>query len=116
MVIDPPMFCRLKNKAFSRMSISGLILVRLPLVIPLQEQPIRISPRDPYIGVGYSAIGMVHLRQSRAPMRRSSGVKRRAEPLPPSRSNISTSLSPKTRALVEATYFAGLSKAGMPEE
>ena len=26
------------------------------------------------------------------------------------------SLSPKTRALVEATYFAGLRKAGMPEE
>jgi len=26
------------------------------------------------------------------------------------------SLSPKTRALYEATYFAGLRKAGMPEE
>jgi TolB-like protein/DNA-binding winged helix-turn-helix (wHTH) protein len=34
-------------------------------VIPLLEQAIRISPRDPAIGVFYHLIGLVHLLQSR---------------------------------------------------
>ena len=34
-------------------------------VIPLMEQAIRRSPRDPQIGVWHGAIGMVHLLQSR---------------------------------------------------
>jgi tetratricopeptide (TPR) repeat protein len=34
-------------------------------VIPLMEQAIRCSPRDPQIGVWHGAIGMVHLLQSR---------------------------------------------------
>jgi adenylate cyclase len=33
--------------------------------IPLEEQAIRLSPRDPYIGNWYCRIGMVHLLQSR---------------------------------------------------
>jgi hypothetical protein len=33
--------------------------------IPLEEQAIRLSPRDPGIGVWYSQIGRVHLLQSR---------------------------------------------------
>jgi TolB-like protein/Flp pilus assembly protein TadD len=35
-------------------------------VIPLVEQAIRLSPRDPFIGENYSRIGRVHLAQSRA--------------------------------------------------
>jgi adenylate cyclase len=34
-------------------------------LIPLQEQAIRLSPRDPQIGVWYYRIGVVHLLQSR---------------------------------------------------
>ncbi len=34
-------------------------------VIPLAEQGIRLSPRDPLIGNFYSRIGLVHLLQSR---------------------------------------------------
>src|ERR1700730_14330907 len=33
--------------------------------IPLQEQAIRISPRDPFIGIWYFRIGQAHLLQSR---------------------------------------------------
>jgi adenylate cyclase len=33
--------------------------------IPLHEQAIRVSPRDPLVGVWYSRIGKVHLLQSR---------------------------------------------------
>ncbi len=33
--------------------------------IPLEEQAIRLSPRDPFIGNWYHRIGMVHLLQSR---------------------------------------------------
>ena len=34
-------------------------------VIPLQQQAIRLSPRDPRIGWWYLLIGTVHLLQSR---------------------------------------------------
>src|SRR4029077_16417432 len=34
-------------------------------VIPLAEQGIRLSPRDPLIGSFYQRIGLVHLLQSR---------------------------------------------------
>jgi tetratricopeptide (TPR) repeat protein len=34
-------------------------------IIPLEEQAIRLSPRDPLIGFWYGAIGFVHLLQSR---------------------------------------------------
>jgi tetratricopeptide (TPR) repeat protein len=33
--------------------------------IPLEEQAIRLSPRDPQLGVWYQQIGQVHLLQSR---------------------------------------------------
>ena len=34
-------------------------------IIPLAEQAIRLSPRDPFIGNWYFQIGAVHLLQSR---------------------------------------------------
>ena len=46
-------------------------------LIPLVEQVIRLSPRDPVIGDSYYLIGTVHLLQSHID-RRSSGSKKRA--------------------------------------
>jgi tetratricopeptide (TPR) repeat protein len=127
-------------------------------VIPLMEQAIRRSPRDPQIGVWHGAIGMVHLLQSRideaivwlekarsaspdkpynhlhlAAARALSGdLDRAARELAEARKLDAGALYssiahlkafpgawwgvPKVRALFEATYFAGLRKAGMPEE
>jgi len=127
-------------------------------VIPLMEQAFRRSPRDPQIGAWYSAIGMVHLLQSRtdeaivwlekariaAPAKPfdhfhlaaayalGGDLDRAATELAEARrlrgegsfSSIAKfkagglwrSLSPKTRALFEATELVGLRKAGMPEE
>jgi TolB-like protein len=125
-------------------------------VIPLVEQAIRLSPRDPGIGNWYLAIGTVHLLQSRADeaivwlekarsampaasfhhSRLASAYGLRGEPeraaaeLAQARrmsgddrfssiarlKAIANFGGPKTRALFEATYFAGLRKAGMPEE
>jgi len=125
--------------------------------IPLEEQAIRLSPRDPQLlGVWYSQIGLVHLLQSHTkdailwlekarvamPERRdvhanlasayalNGETKRAIAELTEARRLSSddryTSISrlkaignfgvPKIRALFEATYFAGLRKAGMPEE
>ena len=131
--------------------------------IPLIEQAIRLSPRDPDIGTFYARIGVMHLLQSRpdesiiwsekarpampaavtlrawlasayalaghderaaselaearrrASDNRYSSVARlrAAGPYPTAPGNWGV---PKTRALYEATYFAGLRKAGMPEE
>ena len=125
-------------------------------VIPLEEQAIRLSPRDPDIGWRYSAIGTVHLLQSRTDaaivwlekarnaIPASSNFRSRlasayalrgeteraaAELAEAQRLNggdLFSSIThlkasrwrvvPKNRALFEATYFAGLRKAGMPEE
>jgi TolB-like protein/class 3 adenylate cyclase/Flp pilus assembly protein TadD len=125
-------------------------------VIPLVEQAIRLSPRDPGIGNWYLAIGTVHLLQSRAEeaivwlekARRAmpaasfhhsrlasayalrGDTERAAAELAQARrmsgddrfssiarlKAIANFGAPKTRALYEATYFAGLRKAGMPEE
>jgi TolB-like protein/class 3 adenylate cyclase/Tfp pilus assembly protein PilF len=127
-------------------------------VIPLAEQAIRLSPRDPFISVCYNQIGTVHLLQSRTddaifwlekarsampalPGHRSrlvaayalKGETARAraelaEARSLTRDDRFLSIAhhraflgawlrvPKTRALFEATYFAGLRKAGMPEE
>jgi adenylate cyclase len=125
-------------------------------VIPLQEQAIRLSPRDPRIGWWYFLIGTVHLLQSRTdeaivwlekarsampavPIVRSGlasayalkgETERAAAELGEARrlsvDGRFTSIAhvkaggyrgvSKTRALFEATYFAGLRKAGMPEE
>jgi adenylate cyclase len=127
-------------------------------VIPLMEQALRRSPRDPQIGTWYSAIGVAHLLQSHtdeaivwlekarsaAPAKPFDHVHlaaayalggdldRAATELGQARSlrgegsfssiakiragGLWRSLSPKTRALFEATELAGLRKAGMPEE
>jgi len=127
-------------------------------VIPLTEQAIRRSPRDPQLHTWYNTIGTVHLLQSHpdeailwfekarsaAPARSfnhsalaaayalSGDLDRAATELAEARrlrgegsfSSIAKmkaggfwrSLSAKTRALYEATYFAGLRKAGVPEE
>jgi len=126
-------------------------------VIPLVEHAIRLSPRDPEIGIWYFEIGRVHLLQSRVDeailwlekarnantehpgphVRLASAyalkgeTERAAGELAEARSLIGdgrySSLAslkasygywgvPKIRALIEATYFAGLRKAGMPEE
>jgi adenylate cyclase len=124
--------------------------------IPLVERAIRLSPRDPELGVWYENIGLVHLLQSRTdeaiiwlekarnhtpahPIIRAqlasayalngeielaaaelAGAGRlspddRFSSLARLRSVQSYGV-PKIRGLLEATYFAGLRKAGMPEE
>jgi predicted Zn-dependent protease len=125
-------------------------------LIPAQERAIRLSPRDPQIGLFYSRIGCVHLLQSRTdeamvwcekarnanpahPQFRTflastyalKGEVARAETeLAEARKRVGdgrySSIAclrdadswgvPKIRALVEATYFAGLRLAGMREE
>jgi adenylate cyclase len=126
-------------------------------VIPLEEQAIRLSPRDSGIAWWYYVIGTVHLLQSRtdeaiawlekarnavpaAPGPRGclasayalrGETERAAAELAEARrllvggdlfssiANVKANRSlgvPKIRALFEATYFAGLRKAGMPEE
>jgi TolB-like protein/class 3 adenylate cyclase len=127
-------------------------------VIPLVQQAIRLSPREPRIGWWYLRIGQVHQLQSRideaipwlekartnipaSPGTRShlasayalKGETERAsaelaEARRLSGDNRYSSITrltevgylywgvPKTRALYGATYFAGLRKAGMPEE
>ena len=125
--------------------------------IPLTEQAIRLSPRDPNLGIWYENIGLVHLLQSRldeasiwlerarsanpqhpAPHARLAsayalkGETERAtaelaEARRLARDGRFSSLGrlkaavgywgvPSVHALFEATYFAGLRKAGMPEE
>jgi len=125
--------------------------------IPLVEQAIRLSPRDPSLGIWYETIGLVHLLRSRmaeaiiwlerarsanpehpAPHARLAsahalkGETERAtaelaEARRLARDDRFSSLGrlraalgywgvPSVHALFEATYFAGLRKAGMPEE
>jgi adenylate cyclase len=129
--------------------------------IPLSEQAIRLSPRDPYTYLPLSQIGLVHLLQSRtdeailwfekarsahpglAPLRallasayalkgeteRAAAELAEARRLSSNRYSSITRLTasgyagtrnywgvPKIRTLFETTYFAGLRKAGMPEE
>jgi TolB-like protein/Tfp pilus assembly protein PilF len=125
-------------------------------LIPAQEQAIRLSPRDPQIGLYYSRIGWVHLLHSRTdeaivwfekarnitpahPQFRAflaaacalkGDTERAAAELAEARRLVSddrySSIAclraaeswgvQKVRALVEATYFAGLRKAGVPQE
>jgi len=129
-------------------------------VIPLAEQAIRLSPRDPGICHCYYWIGTVHLLQSRideaivwlekarsavpaqpfyhsrlaAAYALRGEIERAAAELAEARrleaGGLFSSISrlkafpgagawrgvPRIRALYEATYFAGLRKAGMPEE
>jgi tetratricopeptide (TPR) repeat protein len=127
-------------------------------VVPLVQQAIRLSPRDPLIGGCYVLIGTVHLLKSRtdeaiawlqkaraaipaAPVVHSrlaaayalrGEIERADAELTEARKlnggDVFSSIArlrtahggwwgaPKTRALYEATYFAGLRKAGTPEE
>jgi adenylate cyclase len=129
--------------------------------IALEEQAIRLSPRDPLLGVMYKWIGSAHLLQSRlddaivwfekarsddagssavhaylasayalkGDLDRAYGELAEARRL--AADNRFSSIArlnavgftgsgywgvPKIRALFEATFFAGLRKAGMPEE
>jgi tetratricopeptide (TPR) repeat protein len=125
-------------------------------MIPLMEQAIRLSPRDPFIGIWYFRIGVAHLLQSRIDdaivwLEKARGAN--AE-LPYPHSHLASAYAlrgdtersaielaearrlsldaryssiarlraigyfgvPSVRALYEATFFAGLRKAGMPEE
>jgi len=126
--------------------------------IPLEEQAIRLSPRDAFVGVFYRQIGLVHVLQSRtneavvwlekarnaspahpnirallasayalkgetdraaaelAEARRRSGDDRFSSLTRLREVEDFGQLIPKVRALFEATYIAGLRKAGMPEE
>ena len=124
--------------------------------IPLEEQAICLSPRDPFICNWYARIGLVHLLESRIDeailwheKARSANPEfpfvhgwlasayalkgeseRAAAELAEARRLVAddryASIArlqavgyfgvPKIRALFEATYFAGLRKAGMPEE
>jgi adenylate cyclase len=142
--------------ALHRLALSKLYAGSIEEVIPLEEQAIRLSPRDPYISSRYHAVGTVHLLQSRTddaiiwlergrsamptvPFIRSwlasayalkGETERAAAELAEARrlvgegsfSSIADMKAggwwgvPKIRALFEATYFAGLRKAGMPEE
>jgi len=125
-------------------------------LIPAQERAIRLSPRDPQIGLFYSRIGRAHLLQSRIEdaiiwcekarnanpaaaiyhsfLASAHGLggdtERAAAELSEARrlagdSRYSSIVClqaaeswgvPKIRALFEATYLAGLRKAGIPEE
>jgi len=124
--------------------------------IPLMQQAIRLSPRDPQIGLWYFKIGQVHLLQSRTDeaivwfeKARSANpeflffrrylasayalkgeTERATAELAEARrlttddrylsiarlKNVGYFGVPKIRALFEATYFAGLREAGVPEE
>jgi TolB-like protein/Flp pilus assembly protein TadD len=126
--------------------------------IPLVERAIRLSPRDPELGVWYQQIGNVHLLQSRtdeavvwlekarnhtpahplirgdlasayalggqtdraaaelAEARRLSSDDRYSSIIRLKEVRNFEMLTTQIRALSEATYYAGLQKAGMPEE
>ena len=121
--------------------------------VPLVEQAIRLSPRDPQIWWPYWQIGCTRLLQSRideaivwlekarnaAPVQpnvrgllaaayglegeteRAAAELAEARRLGSAPSSITSAKTgpfglPKIRALSEATFFAGLRKAGVPEE
>jgi TolB-like protein/class 3 adenylate cyclase/Flp pilus assembly protein TadD len=56
-----------RNAAYALHALGGCKLVTgsIEEVIPLEEQAIRLSPRDPQIWSRYNRIGLVHLLQSR---------------------------------------------------
>jgi TolB-like protein/DNA-binding SARP family transcriptional activator len=51
--------------AYSHLGWCGFMCGLIEELIPAQEQAIRLSPRDPQIGLFYSRIGRAHLLQSR---------------------------------------------------
>jgi adenylate cyclase len=123
-------------------------------MIPAVEKVIRLSPRDPFMGIWYARIGIVHLLESRidqaivwlekarsvmpnraytranlaAAYALNGEIERAAAELSEarklSRNDRYVSIAclkpgyfgvPTVRARYEATYFAGLRKAGVPE-
>jgi TolB-like protein/class 3 adenylate cyclase len=143
--------------AISALADCKLIVGPIEEVIPLQEQALRLSPRDPLISNMYGRIGTAYLWQSRTdeaivwsekardanPVRfvphanlasayASKGeIERAGAELAEARKLVGDDryssiarlratnanlFAPKIQALREATYFAGLRKAGMPEE
>ena len=147
-----------RNSVWSlhHLALCKLLVGSIEEVIPLYQQAIRLSPREPRIGWWYRAIGAVHLLQSRineaivwlekarndipavAAVRSNLAsayalkgeTERAAAELTEARrlsgddrySSITRLRAaryfgvPKIQALHEATYFAGLRLAGMPEE
>jgi TolB-like protein len=145
--------------AYASLGQFKLLIGSLEEVVPLVNQAIRLSPRDPSLGYWYDLIGLTHLLQSRteeaivwlekartaSPARpfirghlaAAYGIKgeseraavelaeaRRLSRIPDHYSSIARWKAaaqfsfgvPKIRALSEATFFAGLRKAGVPEE
>jgi TolB-like protein len=142
--------------AYSHLGWCKFMTGTIEALIPAQEQAIRLSPRDPQIGLFYSRIGRAHLLQLRtdeaivwlekarnatpaAAIFRSflaAGYALKGDISPAAvelaearrlvgddRYSSITRLRavdswgvPKIRALIESTYFAGLRKAGIPEE
>jgi TolB-like protein/Flp pilus assembly protein TadD len=140
--------------AYSHLGWCKFVTGAIEALIPAQEQAIRLSPRDPQIGLFYFRIGFGHLLQSRtgeaivwcekarnaapaAPIFRTllasayalkGDIERAAAELAEARRLVEDdrySSIARLRAvvswgapqlLVETTYFAGLRKAGVPEE
>ena len=141
--------------AYSHLGWCKFMAGSVEALIPAQEQTIRLSPRDPQIGLFYSRIGCAHLLQSRTdeaiiwcekarsatpahPQFRiflasayalSGDTERAAAELAEARRLVGDNRygtiarlraaepwgAPKVCGLVEATYFAGLRMARMPE-
>ena len=140
--------------AYSHFGWCQFMIGLLEALIPAQEQAVRLSPRDPQIGLFYFRIGFAHLLQSRTEEAIAWCEKaRNATPAHPlfrtllaSAYALGSEIEPaiveiaearrlvgddrhssiaRLRAvvswgapkdLVETTYFAGLRKAGVPEE
>ena len=142
--------------AYSHLGWCRFMIGLLEQLIPAQEEAIRLSPRDPQIGLFYSRIGRAHLLQSRtdeaiiwcekarnstpaAAIFRSllassyalkGDTKRAAAELAEARRLVGddrySSIAriraitswgdPRVCALAESTYFAGMRKAGLPEQ
>jgi TolB-like protein/Tfp pilus assembly protein PilF len=142
--------------AYSHLGWCNFMTGSIDELIPAQEQAIRLSPRDPQIGLFYSRIGSGHLLQSRtdeatiwyekacnatpahpefrtflASVHALNGnSKRAAAELAEARRLVGDDRyssiahfravsfwgSPAVRDLAQVTYFAGLRKAGVPED
>jgi TolB-like protein/class 3 adenylate cyclase/Flp pilus assembly protein TadD len=143
--------------AFHHLGWCKLLTGLIEETIPLVERAIRLSPRDPELGIFFHSIGRVHLLQSRvqeavfwlekaraeqpahpsirawlaAAFALNDDIERAAAELSEARrlssgNRYSSGIAvpkaafnravPSILALHEATYLAGLRKAGMPEE
>ena len=142
--------------AYSHLGWCKFVTGSLDELIPAQQQAIRLSPRDPQIGLFYSRIGSAHLLRSRTG--EAVAWYERARNATPAHPEFRTFLAashallgdaaradaeliearrlvsdnryasiarfralscwgvPEVSALAEATYFAGLRKAGVAEE